>query len=130
MGSSCAGCGYWTSSTVPPVNSMDRCSPRLSRKKMAAMNVSSEMMLIISARCMNGISFRKRKNSMIDLKRTHEQKHCALVGQSVIGTPDLAKRQRFQAAAAAMPEHDQPARQKDRCEHRGQNTATESTHTA
>src|SRR5260364_374468 len=124
MGSSCAGCGYWTSSTVPPVNSMDRCSPRLSRKKMAAMNVSVEMMLNISARCMNGISFLKRKNSMIDLKRTHEQKHSAIVGKSVTGTPDLANLQRFQAAAAAMPEVDQTARKKDRSEHRGQNTDT------
>jgi len=55
---------YSVSMTVPPVNSIDRCSPRVSRKNTASANVAKEMMLNTSACRMNGMSRRRRKNSM------------------------------------------------------------------
>jgi len=53
------------STAVPPVNSMEKFRPRVTRKKTAARNVSSEMMLNTSACRMNGMSRRIRKNSMM-----------------------------------------------------------------
>ena len=49
--------------TVPPVNSTDRCSPRVTRKNTAAAKVRNEMMLNTSAFSMNGMSRRILKNS-------------------------------------------------------------------
>ena len=51
--------------TVPPVNSIDRCRPRVARKNTAATKVNAEMALNTSAWRMKGMSLRMRKNSMI-----------------------------------------------------------------
>ena len=51
--------------TVPPVNSMEKCRPFTARNATAAMNVSSEMMLNVSACRMNGMSRRILKNSTV-----------------------------------------------------------------
>jgi len=60
-----AVCAYSTSSTVPPVNSTEKCRPRVIRKKTAAKKVSAEMTLNTSAWRMKGMSRRMRKNSMV-----------------------------------------------------------------
>jgi len=50
--------------TVPPVNSTDRCRPRVSRKNTASAKVMKEIALKINACFMKGMSFLMRKNSM------------------------------------------------------------------
>src|SRR6185295_16135037 len=50
--------------TVPPVNSIEKCRPRVTRKKTAAKKVSADTMLKINACRMNGMSRRMRKNSI------------------------------------------------------------------
>ncbi len=59
-----AACGVAISMTVPPVNSTEKCSPRVARKNTAAMNVTIDTTLNHSAWRMNGMSRRMRKNSM------------------------------------------------------------------
>src|SRR4028118_857772 len=51
--------------TVPPVNSIEKCRPRVARKNTAARKVTSEITLKISACRMNGMSRRIRKNSIL-----------------------------------------------------------------
>lgn len=53
-----------TSTTVPPVNSTDRCSPRVTRKNTARTKVRIEITLKINAYFMKGMSLRMRKNSI------------------------------------------------------------------
>ena len=53
-----------TSITVPPVNSIEKCRPRVTRKNTAARKVSNEMTLNTSACRMNGMSRWMRKNSI------------------------------------------------------------------
>jgi hypothetical protein len=50
--------------TVPPVNSIDRCSPLWNRKNTAATKVSAEITLKTNAWRMKGISLLMRKSSM------------------------------------------------------------------
>ena len=56
MRSRLAACGYFTSTTVPPLNSIDRCRPLVARKNTAATNVSADTTLKIVAKRMNGMS--------------------------------------------------------------------------
>ena len=64
MGSMATGCAKLTSIKVPPVNSTERCRPRLKRKNTAAKKVSKEIALNTKAWRMNGMSLRILKNSM------------------------------------------------------------------
>ena len=52
--------------SVPPVNSTDKCKPRLNRKNTAAKKVASEIRLNTIACRMNGMSRRILKNSMFN----------------------------------------------------------------
>jgi len=60
-----AAWAYCTSMSEPPVNSMEKCRPRVTRKKTAAAKVKNEMTLKTSACRMNGMSRLMRKNSMV-----------------------------------------------------------------
>ena len=60
-----AGCAYVVSTLTPPVNSIEKFSPRTTRNTTAATNVSNETTLNTSAWRMNGMSRRMRKNSML-----------------------------------------------------------------
>ena len=60
-----AAWAYAASMTVPPVNSIEKCRPRVARKKTAARNVTSETTLSTSACRMNGMSRLIRKNSIV-----------------------------------------------------------------
>ena len=62
--STSAACVYWASITVPPVNSIDRCRPRVVRKNTAAAKVMNEIALKTNAWRMNGMSRRILKNSI------------------------------------------------------------------
>ena len=64
MGSMATGCAKLTSIRVPPVNSTDKCRPRLKRKNTAAKKVINEIALNTKAWRMNGMSLRILKNSM------------------------------------------------------------------
>src|SRR5678815_1459292 len=117
-----AGWAYCVSMTVPPVNSIEKCSPRVARKKTAARNVSSEMTLNTSACRMNGMSRWMRKNSIgRRLSERSDGKACSGLGRRRRGArlPDLADRHRLQALLAAVPEVHEAAREHHRREHRG-----------
>src|SRR5678815_5065229 len=106
--------------TVPPVNSIEKCRPRVARKKTAARNVSSEMTLNTSACRMNGMSLRIRKNSIVVGARLRvaegSARRSALRRGGGAGLPDLADRDRLQPLLAPVPEVDEAAREHHRRE--------------
>src|SRR4051794_11606814 len=107
--------------TVPPVNSIEKCRPRVARKKTAARNVSNEMTLNTSACRMNGMSRRMRKNSIVGAVscEAREDAASALGRNGRSGFPDLPDRDRLQPLLAPVPEVDQAAREQHGREHRG-----------
>ena len=108
-----AGARYDTSITVPPVNSIDRFSPRKIRKPTAIRNVMAEAALKYSEYRMNGIVLRIRKNSIVGFRsvgRGQSEAGSALgAGHGGAGAPHLADRERLQPLAPAVQQVHDPA---------------------
>src|ERR1043165_7832364 len=101
--------------TVPPVNSMEKCRPRVTRKNTAAAKVMKEMALKINACFISGRSRLMRKSSMFFSSGLGSH-----VGRLGVRLPDLADGHALELLLAAVPEVHEAAREHDGREHRGQ----------
>ena len=95
---------------VPPVNSTDRCRPRVKRKKTASAKVISDIALRILACRINGMSLRILKNSMVAfllqvLRSMYRQGgFLGCLGVGRCRPPDGTNRHRLQFFLTPVPE--------------------------
>src|SRR5690606_32366950 len=107
------------SMTVPPVNSIDRCRPRVNRKNTAARNTTIDTALSIFAWRMKGISFLMRKNSIISSRSGYPWGCPSIL---LVLVPDGANGYLSQFLLAAIPKVDHRARHYNGREHGSQDT--------